>query len=61
MAENLRERVKAKGFWEGGASGHGSNKESSGRPSGLPGSRKVQREGVNTDIEFPPEKSEPKE
>lgn len=40
-----------KGFWEGGANGHSNNRESSGRPSGFPGSRKPARTGVNTDIE----------
>ncbi|HUP47710.1 MAG TPA: hypothetical protein VNA04_02865 [Thermoanaerobaculia bacterium] len=53
MAENAREQVKRKGFWDGGAPGHGTNKESSGRPSGFPGTRKPRRVGVNTDIEFP--------
>jgi len=51
MAEN----VKSKGFWVGGSSGHDTNKESSGRPSGLPGNRKPSRVGIRTDIEFPPE------
>lgn len=54
MAGNPPEGNKQKGFWNGGASGHGSNKESSGRPSGLPGTRKQNRSGVNTDLEFPP-------
>ena len=54
MAGNPREHIKNKGFWDGGGSGHGSNKESSGRPNGLPGTRKQQRLGVNTDLEFPP-------
>ncbi len=57
MAGNLREYVKSKGFWEGGSSGHGTNKESSGRPSGLPGLRKQRRVGVNTDLDFPPPES----
>ncbi|HSP15433.1 MAG TPA: hypothetical protein VLV78_11840 [Thermoanaerobaculia bacterium] len=56
MSGNRREHVKDKGFWDGGAVGHGTNKESAGRTSGLPGSRKPQRVGVTTDIEFPPEK-----
>ena len=54
MSETPRENVKEKGFWEGGGRGHGTNKESSGRPSGFPGTRKQRRVGVNTDIEFPP-------
>lgn len=54
MAGNPRDHVKGKGFWDGGSRGHGTNKESAGRPSGLPGNRKPSRVGVNTDIEFPP-------
>ena len=54
MSGNPRTNVKDKGFWDGGAGGHGSNKESAGRASGLPGTRKPRRVGVNTDIEFPP-------
>ena len=53
MGGNPREHVKGKGFWDGGARSHGTNKESSGRPSGFPGTRKPKRAGVNTDIEFP--------
>jgi hypothetical protein len=53
MAGNPRENVKDKGFWDGGPRGHGSNKESSGRSSGLPGTRRQQRLGISTDIEFP--------
>ena len=63
MAGNPRDHVKGKGFWDGGAGGHGSNRESAGRTSGLPGVRKPHRVGVNTDLDFPPEdagKSEPK-
>jgi hypothetical protein len=56
MAGHPRENVKDKGFWEGGAGGHGSNKESSGRPSGHPGTRRQRRVGISTDIEFPDEK-----
>lgn len=41
-----------KGFWEGGANGHSTNRESSGRPSGFPGSRKPKKTGVKTDIEL---------
>ncbi|HSP33315.1 MAG TPA: hypothetical protein VLU46_03245 [Thermoanaerobaculia bacterium] len=55
MAGNPREHVKDRGFWDGGGSGHGTNKESAGRTSGLPGTRKPRSVGVNTDIEFPPE------
>lgn len=54
MAEN----VKSKGFWEGGAAGHGTNKESSGRPSGFPGGRGPKRTGIRTDIEYPRDKSD---
>lgn len=65
MAGNPREHVKDKGFWDGGAPGHGTNKESSGRPNGLPGTRKPRRVGINTDVEFPPsnpaEQHEPKD
>ena len=55
MAGNPRDHAKGKGFWDGGGLGRGTNKESAGRPSGLPGSRKPSRVGVTTDIEFPPE------
>ncbi len=55
MAGNPRENAKSKGFWDGGASGHGTNKESSGRPSGFPGVRGPKRAGVRTDMELPPE------
>lgn len=54
MTSDPREGNKGKGFWDGGGGGHGSNKESSGRPSGLPGTRKQKRTGVTTDLEFPP-------
>jgi hypothetical protein len=57
MAGNPRENVKGKGFWDGGASGHGLNKEASGRPSGLPGTRKPGRVGVRTDLEAPPQET----
>jgi hypothetical protein len=62
MSGNPREQAKRKGFWDGGAPGHGHNKEASGRPSGFPGSRRPTRVGVNTDVEFPPppEQSEDK-
>jgi hypothetical protein len=59
MSDNPSEQAKDKGFWRGGAAGHGSNKESSGRPSGTPGKRKPSRTGYRTDIEFPPESKEP--
>ncbi len=59
MSENQREQAKSKGFWEGGAQGHGTNKESSGRPSGSPGKRSPSRTGYRTDIEFPPETTVP--
>lgn len=44
---------KDKGFWDGGTPGHGTNKESSGRPSGYPGNRKPKREGIHVDLEYP--------
>ena len=53
MAGNPREHVKDKGFWDGGDSARGTNKETSGRPGGLPGSRRPNRDGIRTDIEFP--------
>jgi len=59
MSENQREQAKGKGFWDGGAQGHGTNKESSGRPSGSPGKRSPSRTGYRTDIEFPPDTKEP--
>ncbi len=61
MAGEGHENVKGKGFWDGGASGHGTNKESGGRPSGFPGRRTPKKVGVRTDLEFPPaaEKPEP--
>jgi len=58
MAGYPREHVKDRGFWDGGGAGHATNKESSGRTSGLPGSRKPSRVGVNTDIEFPAEEEQ---
>jgi hypothetical protein len=53
MSGNPREHVKDKGFWDGGAGGHGGNGESGGRPSGFPGDRTPSRVGVRTDLEFP--------
>jgi hypothetical protein len=58
MADNPHEQAKDKGFWEGGADGHGSNKESSGRPNGYPGKRSPSRTGYRTDVEFPPQAEE---
>jgi hypothetical protein len=53
MSGNPRENVKDKGFWDGGASGHGTNKESSGRASGFPGKRTRSNVGHRSDLEFP--------
>ena len=53
MSDNPREHVKDKGFWDGGAAGHGLNKEASGRASGYPGKRSRSRIGSRTDVEFP--------
>lgn len=62
MSDNPREHVKDKGFWDGGAEGHGLNKEASGRASGYPGKRSRSRIGSRTDVEFPAESEEaPKE
>lgn len=62
MSDNPREHVKDKGFWDGGASGHGTNKESAGRANGYPGKRSPSRIGYRTDVEFPTERPEtPKE
>jgi hypothetical protein len=62
MPDNPRENIKDKGFWEGGAAGHGTNRESSGRTSGFPGKRSRSKTGHRTDIEFPQEAEEaPKE
>ena len=60
MAGNPREHVKNKGFWDGGSAGRSSNDQTAGRPSGFPGSRKPDRAGVKTDMEFPPEPDEDK-
>ena len=57
MAGNPREHVKSKGFWDGGSAGHGTNKESAGRPSGFPGRRVPKRVGIRTDLDLPPESS----
>lgn len=62
MSGNPRENVKDKGFWDGGAAGHGTNKESAGRTSGYPGKRSRSKQGHRTDVEFPDEAEEsPKE
>lgn len=53
MAGNPREHIRDKGFWDGGASSHGHNRDSSGRASGFPGGRTPKKVGVRTDIEFP--------
>jgi hypothetical protein len=61
MAGNPREHVKDKGFWDGGTPAHGKNGETSGRPSGFPGTRKPgqRRTGIRTDLEFPPDHTTP--
>jgi hypothetical protein len=51
MGTTPGEAFKDKGFWDGGASGHGTNRESGGRPDGFPGSRARGRIGIRTDIE----------
>jgi hypothetical protein len=62
MAGNARENVKNKGFWDGGASAHGTNGESGGRASGSPGRRTPSKIGFQVDLEFPntEERKEPK-
>jgi hypothetical protein len=57
MAGNPRENVKDKGFWDGGAPGHGRNNETAGRPSGSPGMPRPRTVGVKTDLEYPPAES----
>jgi hypothetical protein len=54
MSGNPRENISDKGFWDGGAPGHGSNDQTAGRPSGFPGNRGPGRLGVATDMDFPP-------
>lgn len=61
MAGNPRENVKGKGFWDGGAAGHGTDNQSAGRPSGFPGRRTPRRVGVRTDLEYPPPADERQE
>lgn len=62
MSGNPRENVKDKGFWDGGAAGHDTNKESAGRTSGYPGKRTKTKEGHRTDLEFPEQTNDaPKE
>jgi hypothetical protein len=51
MATTPKEDLDDKGFWNGGGAGHGTNRESSGRPDGFPGSRARSRVGTRTDIE----------
>jgi len=58
MSENPQ-HSNDKGFWDGGVAGHGTNKESSGRPNGYPGKRSPSRTGYRTDVEFPPQTEEP--
>lgn len=58
MPDTPSEDAKDKGFWDGGSSGHGTNKESSGRPNGYPGKRSNSRTGYRTDVEFPEETGE---
>jgi hypothetical protein len=53
MAGYARENVKGKGFWDGGASSHGTNGESGGRASGYPGRRTPSNTGLRIDLEFP--------
>lgn len=53
MSGNPRENVTDQGFWDGGPEGHGTNKETGGRPSGAPGNRSGRRPGHRTDLEFP--------
>jgi len=62
MSGNPREHIKDKGFWDGGTSGRGMNKESAGRASGYPGKRSRSKQGLRTDLEFPQEAEQaPKE
>jgi hypothetical protein len=60
MSGNPREHTEDKGFWDGGAPGHGREDQTAGRPSGFPGVRKAKRVGVRTDLEFPPTPATPK-
>ncbi len=53
MAGYPRENANDKGFWNGGADSHGSNKESGGRASGTPGTRMPKKTGFRVDLEFP--------
>lgn len=55
MSGHPREHGEERGFWDGGAAGHATNREAAGKTSGYPGVRKPKRLGVWTDIEFPPE------
>jgi hypothetical protein len=58
MAGNPRERVRNRGFWDGGDPARGVNNESGGKSSGLPGERRPSAVGVKTDLEYP-EQNEP--
>jgi hypothetical protein len=62
MAGYARENGKGKGFWDGGATAHGTNGESGGRASGYPGRRTPSKTGLRVDLEFPKttERQEPK-
>lgn len=53
MSGNPREHVKGKGFWDGGETGGGMNRESGGRAGGFPGVRRPSNAGVKTDLEYP--------
>ncbi|HEX2835667.1 MAG TPA: hypothetical protein VHW00_21820 [Thermoanaerobaculia bacterium] len=53
MSGNPREHGKDKGFWDGGAAGHGQDGQAAGRPSGFPGVRKPKRVGIKTDLDYP--------
>ena len=57
-----REGNKEKGFWDGGPKAHGTNKESGGSSSGMPGQRTATKTGFRVDLEFPEptESEEPK-
>ena len=55
MADTVPEHSDDKGFWKGGTSGSSSNKESSGRRSGFPGTRQPKQLGVKIDLEYPEE------
>lgn len=50
MPANPRENAN-RGFWDGGRRGHGTARESGGRTSGYPGSRKAARIGLRLDLD----------